>query len=78
MGMTKRDFVALANAHGTVLKHNNVTDPAKCPTWVADMIHADISVCRASNSAFSVDTFVNHLWDVARGVRDIDGRLVKS
>lgn len=77
MSMSRKDFVNLANGLGGVAADHGYTRTGANPDFV-DAIAAVKAACRAANSAFSGVTFDEHLWDVAEGRRDRDGRKVKA
>jgi hypothetical protein len=76
MSLTRKDFIDLANRRGVFLRGHNITDPATVSVFVADLIHSDISFCKSQNPRFDELRFVDHMWDVAMGRRDVDGRKV--
>jgi hypothetical protein len=76
MSLTKKDFEDLAQRRGMFLKQHGITEPETVSNFVADLIVADLSFCHAQNPRFKPSVFVDHMWDVAQGRRDCDGRKV--
>ncbi len=76
MSMIRKDFVRLANEIGTAVKRYGLCRENAGPE-VTGIIEAVMVSCRAANYGFSDTVFEAHLWDVAEGRRDRNGRKVK-
>lgn len=77
MSMSRKDFVNLANEIGTAVGRYGCDSRQSANADVVDIIDGVKAACRAANPAFDSATFDAHLWDVATGRRDREGRKVK-
>lgn len=73
--MTRKHFQAIAITIGYQMRQY----PANSPEWNA-IVDTAAALCRdfaAANSAFYGDRFMEFVYDVSEGRRDLDGKVVK-
>jgi len=77
MSMSRKDFIALANGLGNTARLYGFTRTGFQTGAFIDAVDAVMDACESANYAFSRSTFLSHLWDIAEGRRDSQGRKVK-
>jgi hypothetical protein len=72
--MTKKHFVAFANAYGFQLRFLNPDHVEQF--WLGIKIFED--VCKQFNPNFDVETFEDWIRDIAEKRRDLNGKKIKG
>ena len=76
--MTKQDFQEFATEFGALARIEGWTGYDDADDTFVNMVRRCKAVFRDSNPLFSATTFDNWMWEVATGVRGLDGKRAKK